>query len=369
VNTKDGRQAGGASGSGIEAPRWGQARDGATGVAVARQVAELVEAELPLAAGLRAIAEEMEDQSWRADLMRLASALESGSSLDDAIEAHGARFPAFFRGLLEAGIPSGRLFSILNGAMEGGALGTEIRRQVWLRLFYPLLLLGSFVGLALMLGSVLAGNFKSIFVDFGIPLSSVTLVGFMVSDALGRIGIWLVLGPVVGAVVAWVLLRLLFSAEERGAMLLKVPLLGSVYRFASLADFCRMFGLLLGAELPMPRALELAGQSVHDPLLHESCRVAAEHVRNGQPLAEALRGRAPFQEGFGRFVEWTETTRTPAEALTLAGEIYAERARSQGRFVATFAAVVLVAMVLWGAVMLVLMLLLPMLALLNALFV
>jgi type II secretory pathway component PulF len=159
----------------------------------------------------------------------------------------------------------------------------------------------------------------------------------------------------------------MFSPEERVGMLLRVPLLGAIYRYASLADFCRMFALLLRAELPMPRALEMAGQSVRDPLLRESCRDAAEELRKGQSLVEAVLGRAPFPDGFSRFLGWTESTRAPADAVALAGEIFAERALAQGRFVSTFVAVMSVAMVLWGAATLVLMLLLPMLSLITAL--
>ncbi len=80
---------------------------------LAAGLAELTKIGLPLPAGLRTLAEEWPGRRLRPVILTLADRLEQGVSLEDALTAPGTRLPAHLRGVIIAGVRSGRLAEAL----------------------------------------------------------------------------------------------------------------------------------------------------------------------------------------------------------------------------------------------------------------
>ena len=112
---------------------------GAETVELSRQIAGLASAGLPLAHGLMALGEELPRGRLRRSMNDLAKTLESGTTLDQALAQQGDRIPPHLRGLVIAGLRSGRLGDTLRRFSEYVAIGTELQRRLWLSLAYPIL--------------------------------------------------------------------------------------------------------------------------------------------------------------------------------------------------------------------------------------
>src|SRR5256885_6967362 len=80
---------------------------------LSEQIAGLTRAGLPLAPGLRALAEEMPAGRLRRMLGAVSRSLTQGASLDEAIAAQGGALPAHLRGLVLAGERTGRTGEVL----------------------------------------------------------------------------------------------------------------------------------------------------------------------------------------------------------------------------------------------------------------
>src|SRR5688500_584910 len=98
-------------------------------------VAQLSAAGLPLAAGLRAAAEELPARPAAA-LRDVARSVEAGQPLDAALAALQGRVPAHFSRLMSAGLRSGQLAQVLEGYMQQQQ-HVALHRQAWLALTYP----------------------------------------------------------------------------------------------------------------------------------------------------------------------------------------------------------------------------------------
>ncbi len=103
------------------------------------QIAGLSAAGLPLASGLLALADEQPSRRPRSVFGRLSRSLEAGEPLDVALESESERLPKHLRGLVLAGLRTGQLGQVLGRFAIFANFGTDLRRQMWIGLMYPII--------------------------------------------------------------------------------------------------------------------------------------------------------------------------------------------------------------------------------------
>ena len=184
----------------------------------ARQLSGMATAGLPLPSGLRALSEELPRGALRTMLHDLASRVEAGESLDSALEAEGPRFPAPLRGLIVAGVRSGRLAEALGRFLEMDDLGDSLRRRLSWGLLYPLMMLLISFAMFILVATITTTGFEEIFRDFGISVPWITQVLLKASRGFASAGWSLVFGPILGFVILWLAMRLLLAGVERDRM-------------------------------------------------------------------------------------------------------------------------------------------------------
>ncbi len=148
---------------------------GAEAAELSRQIAGLAQAGLPLAHGLVALGEELPRGRLRRSMNDLAATLESGATLDQALQIQKNRIPPHLRGLVIAGLRSGRLGDVLSRFSEYTGVGTELKRRLWLNLAYPILTVCTAMALFFFVCVILVGQFDAIYRDFSIPLPRMTI--------------------------------------------------------------------------------------------------------------------------------------------------------------------------------------------------
>jgi general secretion pathway protein F len=343
---------------------WG-GLSGAETAELSGQIANLAGAGLPLASGLAALGEELPRGRLRQSMNELAATLETGVPLDRALEIHGARIPPHLRGLVTAGLRSGRLGDVLNRFSQYVGVGTELKRRLWLSLAYPILTVCFASALFFLVSVVLVGQFESIYRDFAIPLPAVTIAILFVGRIVSTV--WPPLLIVGAAVVcSWLAARVLLPRGWRRAVAGRLPLVGTVWHSTSLAEFCHLLALLLENQLPMPEALRLTGEGVQDADIDSSCQAMAKKVESGRLLSQAMEERRSFPFGLPRLVRWAENEQGLPEVLHMAGAMFESRARSHSTFVGTVFNVLCVLLVL-AMVMVIPALFLPLITLISKL--
>lgn len=331
---------------------WGSASDrplkGREAAELARQMSELAASGLPLGSGLRAVAAELRPRDpLRNRLRLLADDLEAGVSLEEALASQEATFPPHFRGLVEAGVRSGRLPEMLGEFAIHDRLAHELRRRVWLGLFYPALLV---VICFVLLGALAMASRALVEVvrDFGVQLPFLSQILVTFGESMIRFGWWIFLGPLLTLALLFLLIRVMFSPHERRRLLRGVPLLGPMVRWTSLSELCRVLSLLVESGLALPEALPLAGRATRDAVLARACESAASELADGRPLADALAAHKALPPDFDRFLSWAEGYRSLPESLSLAAGIFEARARAQADFLVSFMTALVILLVLQG---------------------
>lgn len=348
-------------------PQGPRFEPGAGAVEVTRQIGELAGAGLPLGPGLRALGADLADARLQRVLDALADDLDAGTPLGAALAARGDSFPPYLQGLLTAGERSGRLPELLPQVLAEHRVGDTIRRRLWLDLFYPTVLLLACLLLfaALAVGS--SDGFASTFADFGIAVPGITVAVLAVLEALRSVGLWLILGPALVALIGWALSRVLLRPAERQRFVQAIPLYGALSRWLGASELCRTLALLVDAGLPLPEALPLAGRSTRDAVLAESTAAAVATIEAGQPMAQALAQHQVLPEGLLPFLSWAEAEHSLPESLRLAAGIFEARAQAQARFLSRLLQALTLTVVLWWLAVAVVALLWPLLSLLGRL--
>jgi type II secretory pathway component PulF len=256
-------------------------------------------------------------------LVRLADRMDMGMSLEEALESQGRRFPVHVRGLILAGVKTGRLPEALEEFVAVDSARIELRRQVWAALAYPCVLLVVVVGLFLLCFTYVVPQFGAIFEEFEAELPFSTEVLLWTAGP----GLPVVIG--LPALVGAAIICLAVSGEAIWArrVLYGVPLLGPIWRWAGICNLSRLMALLLGQEVPMPNALRLTAAGLREPDLSRACREAAEEVEAGRSLSDCLGEFWQFPPSLRPLVAWGEQTSNPAAAFRAGAEMFNSRVR------------------------------------------
>jgi len=330
---------------------------------LASQVADLTKAGVPLAAGLRALAEEAPRSRLARVLPGIAQRIEQGNSLEHAVECYAGQLPGHVRRMLAAGHRSGKLASVLAGLVELERTRADLRRRMWRTLAYPTLLLLMLVGLYLFLNTFVVPHFIAIYADFGARVPGMTKLALS-AFAPGMSG------QVAAAGLLVVLLFYLCTAGRPNwaqTVLYGIPIVGSVWQWSRLAEFSRLMELLLGHETPLPEAFRLTAGALDEMDLAGACQKAADEVEKGGALVEVMATLRPFPPALRPLVQWGQQSSTLADAFRTATELFEGRARIMADLLDTFLPPILFLLILGLFGVLVSGLILPMISLIGTL--
>ncbi len=303
------------------------ALSGADAELLAGQMANVTGAGLPLSAGLRALSEEVPSRRVRRWLRAISDRLERGQSLGAvAREAEGA-WPRYFLAMLSAGQRTGKLPVLLNECVVHLRTTAEVRRELWLALAYPAVLISVAWLLLSFLATLILPQFKSIFLGFGTELPGITVAILSWSDVMGVIGWWSLPALVVVLWLAWIFSEPLGYERWRDALVSHVPLFGEARRSAALGEFCRLLSMLVKYEVGLPEAVRLAAGSVRDADLREACFDLATRIQAGESLTDAATQIGRFPQDLLHLFRWADRGEDFAEGLQNASEVLNAQSR------------------------------------------
>lgn len=335
---------------------------------LAQHLADLTKSGLPLPNGLAALAQELPRGRLRKAVEDLAKRLERGEPLDAAVESLKRRFPGHFLELVTASVRSGRVGVVLADFVTYSRIGASLRQAVWYSLAYPAFALSAFIALAVFLCVAVVDSFAVIFRDFGIALPIMTRILINLSTAVTQRAWQVALTPVIVVIVIGLGSRFLLDRVSRRRMICFIPLFGVLWRWTALAEFCHYLGLLVESNVPLDRAVVLAGEGCGDAELAVDSVEIAERIRaHGASLGEASEAGAAIPEAFRKLLHWAEGRQSLSRTLHLIGEIFESQARARAGFVTTVVTVITVIVVLWGVSFIMASLFLPLIQLIARL--
>ncbi len=255
---------------------------------LARQLATLVQAGLPMDEALAALSEQAEDARMRTIVVQLRSRVMEGQSLAAALSEFPDSFSETFRASVSAGESSGRLDDTLTRLADYTESREELSRQVWMALAYPVLL--SLVAVAMVSGLLVyvvpqvVGVFEHLHQNLPWPTRALLLI----ASGVRQFGLYAVIAFVVAIWGARVLLRGEATRLRWDTFVLRVPLLGRLVRAANTARVTRTLATLTTSGVPILEGMQLALPTLRNRPMQHALRRAAIRVREGAGFAKSL---------------------------------------------------------------------------------
>lgn len=289
----------------------------------------LVEARVPLDKALRLLEGITESGGMRELVVTMRRDVKEGRSLAEAMESRPEVFSRMYVNIVRAGEEGGILHQLLPDLAEFLETSAKNRQAIITAMVYPLVLLVTGVISVFLLLVFVIPQFAIMFEDAGsdVPASAAFLLAL--SAAIRSYG-YLLLVAIVAAVWWWRMQdRDPARKLKKDAFLLRTPMLGQLLLYKDCAVFARTLGALLGAGIPLIRALRVAREVVSNTELIRLLMRVEEEVRGGAGLGISLEKADAFPTLLHQLVTVGEESGRTGSILLKTAETFDQSVKSQ----------------------------------------
>jgi general secretion pathway protein F len=297
-----------------------------------RDLALLLKAGARLDDALELLANDADVGRLRPVVGKLRAALLSGESLAEAVGAHPTLFPPMYVALVKVGEVSGTLDQVLEMLGRERSRSEAMRRKLTDAMQYPLFVLIAAIGVMLFFILFVLPQFSSVLQDFG---NKSALGSFMrLSDFMRANGTVLLIAGASLVAASWLVLR---RPDARAAIIghvAGIPGISGIFRFYRTSLFCRNLGVLLDSGVSLTATVRILVDIMAVTGHVEAWTLAADRVRHGGKLSEALSASSSMPPMAVRMLRLGEETgQLPALAGRIAEFYEAKLQRSLDRIV------------------------------------
>ena len=289
-----------------------------------RQFSVMIDAGLPLVQCLEILGSQEEDKNFAAAILQVRADVEGGASLADAMKRHPKVFDSLYSNMIAAGEAGGILDGILKRLATYIEKAVKLKGQVKSAMIYPIavVVIATLVVTAILWKVI--PTFASLFAGLGAELPLPTRIVIAASNMLVRFMPFILVG---GVALGYAFKR--YYATEKGrhavdAILLKMPILGSLLRKIAVARFCRTMATLLASGVPILDGLDITARTSGNAIVEEAILTTRKSIERGETIAAPLRQTGVFPPMVVQMIGVGEATGALDTMLSKIADFYEE---------------------------------------------
>ncbi len=288
-----------------------------------RQLATLIESELPLSNALRSLYKQTKNEQLQTIVYQLAQDVESGLALSQALERQKPVFSDFFVSMIRSAEVTGRLeeaLTFLAGYLEKEA---QWKSRIMSSMIYPLILVGLFIIVGGIMVVVVFPKIEAVFAESQAELPLISEIIFSTGGFIAQW--WWVVVAIIG-VIAFVITDYFKSSEGKavwGQIILQLPVFGNLFQKLYITRFAQSFSVLIKGGIPLTQAIEVAGNTINNAVYLELFQNIAQGVREGGLFSDLLlRQEKYFPAMVGQMTAVGETTGRVDDMMLRVADFY-----------------------------------------------
>lgn len=253
-----------------------------------RQLASLLEANLPLEQAFTALMEQAERVYMRDLIAAIRGEVMSGASLSDALARHPRDFADIYRALVASGEQIGQLAGVLSRLADYIERRNALVQKVRLAFTYPAIVTVVAFAIVIFLLTYVVPQIVSVFANTKQQLPFLTVAMLAISDFVRSWG-WMV--ALLSATLFYAWRNALKDPAVKlrwHSWLLTAPLYGRFERSLNTARFASTLAITTSSGVPILRALQTSRDTLSNVALRQQVEEATNSVREGVSLARAL---------------------------------------------------------------------------------
>lgn len=257
-------------------------------VILSRQIATLFEAQVSALRIFRLLGSEMSNKKLQGILNDVSDDLQGGSSISRALARHPDVFSSFYVSMVKSGEESGTLEKTFMYLADYLDRMYQVVSKARNALIYPAFVISIFVGVMLLMLTMVIPRVSEILISAGQELPIYTRIVIAISDFFTNyFGLILVFLALIG-VVYWQ-----FQKTESGKHLidefkLSIPFVGSLYEKLFLTRICDNLSTMLSSGISMVQALEVTSEVVDNRVYKEIIENTLIAVKGGKSFADSI---------------------------------------------------------------------------------
>jgi type IV pilus assembly protein PilC len=277
-----------------------------------RQFSVMIDAGLPLVQCLEILAQQQDNKYFQQVLLQVRQDVEEGSTLAAAMSRHQRVFDQLYSNMVEAGETGGILDLILQRLSTFIEKIVKLKRDIISAMIYPTAVILMAIAAVAVIMVVVIPQFQNIFLGLlgpgeQLPLPTRIVVGF--SDFLAGWGGLVILGSLIGTGVA----IKFYYATPGGrrvidSLLLKVPILGDIFRKIAVARFSRTLSTLLSSGVPILQSLDITAKTSGNVIIEAAITKVRVGVERGESFVEPLKATDVFPHMVAQMIGIGEQT-------------------------------------------------------------
>jgi type IV pilus assembly protein PilC len=289
-----------------------------------RQLATMIDAGLPLVQSLEILSSQQDHKVFKNIIREIREDVEGGSTFAGALKKHPVTFNELYTNLVVAGEEGGILDNILTRLANYIEKAEALKKKVKSALVYPTTIVGVAIIVVMILMIFVIPVFETMFKSAGQTLPLPTLIVLTLSRLIKKYVIIFI--PAV--ILLFYLFKKYYQTDGGKALvdrlLLKLPVLGSLFQKISVARFSRTLGTLVSSGVPILDGLNIVSKTSGNKTVEKAILNARTSIREGETIAEPLNRSKIFPPMVIQMISVGESTGALDSMLAKIADFYEE---------------------------------------------
>ncbi len=289
-----------------------------------RQFSVMLDAGLPLVQCLEAIGEQHPNLAFKSVLAQIRTDVEAGSTLSDAMARHPRVFDALYTNMIAAGETGGILDTILQRLAVFIEKIVKLKRALRSALIYPAVILTIAVVVVGVILWKVVPVFRTLFEGFNVQLPLPTRIVIALSDIVVSYALFIFAGL---ALIGFGIRSYYQTDKGRHVidrLLLRIPVLGDVFRKIAVARFTRTLATLLSSGVAILECLDITARTAGNAILEDTVYHVRRNIEEGKTIAEPMKQSKFFPSMVTQMVSVGEATGELDTMLIKVADYYEE---------------------------------------------
>ncbi len=258
-----------------------------------RQFATLMAAGVPLSTAISTLTKQTKNKLLKEASEDIQKSIGSGLSLSQALSKYPTIFSDFYVNMIRSAEVTGRVSEVMEFLSDYLEKSAALTSKIKNALIYPAFMMVFLVLVVVLMATFVFPQIESVFKELGgtLPAFTQAIVNF------GKfVSHWWWMIIVVLAALIYILSDYFKSKEGKVLMdtiVLRLPVFNKLMIQLYVARFADSVAVLTAGGVALVQAIEIAARTVGSNLYEDMLKAAADDVKNGVPLSQAI-GRYPY---------------------------------------------------------------------------
>jgi len=253
-----------------------------------RQLSIMFKSRVPLVESLRTLIGQTANPNFQEKILKLAEAVEGGTSLSKALARFPEAFSPFYVAMVKSGETAGKLSEALEYLADHLEREHDFYSKVWGAMLYPIMVIVTMVGIVILMIYFVFPQISQFVKESGIEPPLISKIVFGAIDFIKK---WIIV--IIIAFITLFLFIYQYLKTEEGKNLsdrfsLKVPIVKGLLQMIYLSRFAENLSTLMSGGVHIAQALEVSGEVVGNEVYKKIIFETRDEVRKGESIHAVL---------------------------------------------------------------------------------